>query len=210
MRIKFALLALTSAVAACTTTTGPDNLARGLDPVNVPVITRSDFALDLAAPDGALAATEAARLNAWFASLGLGYGDSVHIDGAYADSARADVAQIAGEYGMLVNAGAPVTANAVAPGSVRVIVSRTRASVPGCPNWSRPAQPNYENQTMSNFGCGVNANIAAMVADPQDLVFGREGSGVGDAATAAKAIGSYRSQKPTGQSGLQAVNTKGN
>ena len=32
---------------------------------------------------------------------------------------------------------------------------------------------------MSNFGCAVNGNLAAMVANPSDLVHGREGSGVG-------------------------------
>ena len=64
---------------------------------------------------------------------------------------------------MILQPGAPVTAGAVAPGSVRVIVSRTRAEVPGCPNWSQPSQPNYNNQTMSNFGCGVNSNLAMTV-----------------------------------------------
>lgn len=210
MRTKFAPLLLTVALAACATPPGVDTSARGLAAVNQPVVSRSDFAFDLAAPDGSLSASEAARLDAWFASLGLGYGDSVHVEGAYADAARADVARIAGQYGMLISAGAPITAGAVPQGAVRVIVSRTRASVPGCPNWSRPALPNYENETMSNFGCGVNSNIAAMVADPQDLVYGREGDGVGDAAATSKAIRTYRSAKPTGEGGLQAVSTKGN
>ena len=108
----------------------------------------------------------------------------------------------------LVSDGAPVTAGAVAPGSVRVVVSRTRASVPGCPNWSVPAQPNYNNRLMSNFGCGVNSNLAAMVANPEDLLHGREGSGMGDAITSSKAVGYYWSAPPTGQEGLQDISTK--
>jgi pilus assembly protein CpaD len=71
---------------------------------------------------------------------------------------------------MMVSSGAPVTIGALQDGTVRVVVSRTRASVPGCPNWSDPAQPNYQNRMMSNFGCGVNSNLAAMVANPTDLV----------------------------------------
>ena len=181
---------------------------RGLEAVNVPVVARSDYVFDAAAPDGSLAPYEAARLNAWFAGLDLGYGDTIYVDGPFAEGARADVAQVAGNYGLMVANGAPVTAGAVAPGTVRVIVSRMRASVPGCPNWSLPAQPNSQNRTTSNYGCAVNANLAAMVADPQDLVHGREGTGVGDALTSAKAVGAYRRAEPTGNKGLQDVSTK--
>jgi len=181
---------------------------RGLEAVNVPVVTRSDYVFDAAAPDGSLAPYEAARLNAWFAGLDLGYGDSIYVDGPFAPGARSDVAQVAGNYGLMVADGAPVTAGAVGPGMVRVIVSRTRASVPGCPNWSTSSHPNSQNRAMPNFGCAVNGNIAAMVADPQDLVHGREGSSVGDALTSAKAVGAYRRAEPTGKNGLQDVNTK--
>lgn len=180
---------------------------RGLESVNVPVVSRSDYVFDAAAPDGSLAPYEASRLNAWFAGLGLGYGDTIYVDGPFAEGARSDVAQIAGNYGLMVAHGAPVTAGPVGPGSVRVIVSRTRASVPNCPNWSVVSQPNSQNRAMSNFGCAVNSNLAAMVADPQDLVHGREGTGVGDALTSAKAVGAYRRAEPTGKQGLQDVNT---
>jgi pilus assembly protein CpaD len=61
---------------------------------------------------------------------------------------------------------------------------------------------------MSTFGCAVNSNLAAMVANPQDLVYGREGSGVGDSLTTSKAIGSYRKAEPTGTKGLQDISTK--
>jgi pilus assembly protein CpaD len=61
---------------------------------------------------------------------------------------------------------------------------------------------------MSNFGCALNSNLAAMVANPEDLVHGREGSGVGDALTSAKAVGIYRKSEPTGSKGLQDVDTK--
>jgi pilus assembly protein CpaD len=63
---------------------------------------------------------------------------------------------------------------------------------------------------MSNFGCAVNSNIAAMVANPEDLLHGREGTGVGDTTTAAKAVQFYRSAPPTGSKGLQDVSPKGN
>lgn len=207
MRIKLTLLALVSATAGCSHT--PNDLPdRGVEAVNVPVVARTDFVFDAAAPDGSLLPGEAARLNAWFAGLDLGYGDSIYVDGPFAGAARSDVARVAGNYGLMVAASAPVTTGAVPPGMVRVIVSRTRASVPGCPNWSVPAQPNYNNRTMSNFGCSVNGNLAAMVANPEDLIHGREGSGLGDTRTAVKAVDTYRKAEPTGTKGLQETTTK--
>jgi pilus assembly protein CpaD len=47
-----------------------------------------------------------------------------------------------------------------------------------------------------------------MVANPEDLIHGREGSGVPDAATAARAINVYRTTPPTGTGGLKEINTK--
>ena len=196
-----------------TTLTGPalaagDDPSRGLESVNVPVVTRSDYMFDAAAPDGSLPSSEQARLDAWFRGLDLSYGDAIFVDGSYADAARSDVARVASRYGMLVSNGSPIVQGMVAQGSVRVVVSRTRASVPNCPNWSVKSQPNFANHSMSNFGCGVNANLAAMIADPNDLVWGREGTGIGDADTASRAIRSYRNAKPTGENGLLDVTTK--
>jgi pilus assembly protein CpaD len=205
MRSKLLLIALCSSIAACTT---PDMPGQGVAATNVPVVTSADYVFDADAPDGSLAPGQAERLNGWFQGLGLGYGDTVYVDGVYADAARGQVASIAGQYGMLVTAGAPVTAGVVRPGTVRVVVSRRRAEVPGCPDWDRPSQPNFNNQSMANFGCGVNSNIAAMIANPEDLIHGREGTGVGDTATAAKAIELYRATPPSGSKGLQSV-TKG-
>ncbi len=207
MRTSIAIVLLASAVAGCKTTT-VDQPTRGMAAVNAPVVTRSDFAMDVAAPDGTLPASEEARLDGWFRGLGLGYGDTIYVDGDSSGSARAEVARIAGRYGLMVNAGAPVTTGAIQPGTIRVVVSRTRAQVAGCPNWDRPAAPDYDNQQMPNFGCAVNGNLTAMVADPQDLIYGREGGSVVDAATASKAVNSYRSAAPTGNKGLQDINTK--
>jgi pilus assembly protein CpaD len=206
MRSKLLLIALCSSIAACNTPDLPD---KGVAAVHVPVVTSADYVFDAAAPDGTLAPGQADRLNGWFQGLGLGYGDTVYVDGSYADVARNQVAAIAGQYGMLVSAGAPVTNGMVVPGTVRVVVSRRRAVVPGCPDWSVPSQPNYDNRNMANFGCGVNSNLAAMVANPEDLLRGREGTGLGDATASAKAVQFYRSAPPTGAKGLQSITTKG-
>ena len=127
------LLGLVSALAVPAAARTTDRPAKGLASVNVPIVTRADYALDLAAPDGAIAAQEAARLDGWFRSMQLGYGDRVFVDSPLGYIARDDVARIAGQYGMLVSLGAPMTAGPVPQGMVRVVVTRTSASV-GC--WS--------------------------------------------------------------------------
>lgn len=208
MRSKLALLALGSVLAGCVAG-APAKPDRGMAAVNIPVVTTAEYVFDAAAPGGSLAPGEGERLNAWFQNLGVGYGDSIYVEGD-AGRARAQVAEIVGRYGLLVQAGAPVTAGAVAPDSVRVVVNRRRAVVPNCPNWDRGDQPNYENRSFPGLGCAVNSNYAAMVADPVDLIHGREGSGVSSPETVSKSVESYRKKAPTGNGALQAVNTKGN
>jgi pilus assembly protein CpaD len=186
-----------------------DRPAKGVASVNVPVVTRADYAIDLSAPDGSVGPVEAARLDGWFRSMELGYGDQVFVDGPLGYAARDDIARVAGQYGMLVSLGAPMTAGAVPQGVVRVVVARTTASVPNCPNWSKRSTPNFDDASMSNYGCAINSNMAAMIANPQDLIYGREGSGVGDTFTSSRAVDQYRKAIPTGQQGLKDISTKG-
>ena len=209
MRSKIILTAFTASLAACTTpnqTASPD---RGVESVNVPVVTGADYAFDAAAPGGALSASDVARLSGWFQGLNLGYGDNIYVDGGYAPAARAQVAAAASRFGMLVSAGAPITPGMVRPGSIRVVVVRRRAEVPNCPNWSRPAAPDFANRSMPNYGCAVNSNLAAMIADPEDLVHGRESVAVTDTTAATRAVDLYRSKPLTGQGALQSVSPKG-
>jgi len=198
MRSKLVLIALGTALAGCSTTGARDLPDRGVAPANVPVVTTTNYVIDVAAPGGTLAPREAERLDAWFQTLGLGYGDTIYIDGNYAPGAQREVANVAGQYGMFVAHGSPITVGAVGPDSIRVVVARHTAEVPGCPNWRTAAQPNFENRSLSNLGCGVNANLAMQVANPQDLVYGREGPSAIDASTGAKAILLYRSWPLTG------------
>jgi pilus assembly protein CpaD len=202
MRSKIILLALCSAVAGCNT---PDLADKGVAAVNVPVVSTTDYVFDAAAPDGALAPGEMDRLSGWFQGLGLTYGDAIYVDGANTDAARGQVAAVAGQYGMMVTPSAPVTSGEVRPGAVRVIVSRRTASVPNCPNWSLPSQPNYDNRNMSNFGCGVNSNLAMQVANPEDLVHGQQGPVAVDALAGSKAIMLYRNWPLTGTTAGQGM-----
>ncbi len=197
-------VAVTAVPAAAQRYAGPIN--RGLDSVNQPVVVRNDYTLDLQSRGNGLSPVERGRLAAWFDSLGLGYGDRVSVDDPLAgDGTRRDVARVAADYGLLLAYGAPVTVGRVEPGTVRVIVSRSSASVPGCPHWQGRGGT---NSTSPNYGCATNSNLAAMIADPSDLVLGQAGSGTGDAATAAKAIKVYRDTAPSGTKGLTVTTTQ--
>lgn len=195
--LSSAALALT--LAGCMGTSN-----RGMESVHQPVVQRADYAIDLAAGGSGLAPGETARLTGWFDAMRLGYGDRVSVDdpAGRAYGARAEVSGVVAGYGLLLADEAPVTTGIVAPGTVRVVVSRAQAAVPGCPDWSRDSARNFDANTSSNHGCAINSNLAAMVADPADLVRGRSGSGVNDPAVSSKAIESFRKGPTTGAQGL--------
>jgi pilus assembly protein CpaD len=174
-----------------------------------PVVERNNYTIDLATSAGGLAVTEQQRLAEWFEIMDLGYGDRVAIDGAIPnDAVRDDVSAIAARHGLLIAEGAPVTEGYVDPGNVRVVVTRSRAFVPGCPDWSDKLASNMSNSTSDGYGCAVNANIAAMVADPQHLLHGAEGSGETVVMSSTKAIQTYREQEPTGKDGLPTISSQ--
>jgi pilus assembly protein CpaD len=181
---------------------------RSLDSVKQPVIDRSNYSLDVDAPGGGLSISEQRRLDGWFAAMDLSYGDRISIDDPLASvETRQNVAEIAGRYGLLLSEGAPVTGGLVGPGKARVVITRSKASVPGCPDWEGRAGYNFNNATHDGFGCAVNGNIAAMVADPEHLIHGATGTGETVIMTSNKAIASYREQPPTGKDGLKATSS---
>lgn len=196
MRTIFASAGLLLALGGCG---GTQN--RGLESVHQPVVERADYALDLQTAGNRLASGEQARLAGWLDAMRLGYGDRVTVDdptGA-APGARAEVAGVVAGYGLLIGDQPPVTPAPVAPGAVRVVVSRARASVPGCPDWSRDVTQNSDNHTSSTHGCAINSNLAAMMADPVDLVRGRDGESAVDPALAGRGVRAYRSKLEGGK-----------
>lgn len=182
---------------------------RGLESLNQPVVERTNYAFDVSAGAGGLTIPEQQRLAAWFESMDLRYGDRVSIDDPMMSGAtRNAIAKLAARHGILVSEGAPVTSGFVEPGNARVVITRTSASVPNCPNWSDGSDANFNNATHANYGCAINSNIAAMVANPEDLITGQKGSGETVVSTGSKAIASYRKQSPTGEGGLKQTSSE--
>ena len=169
---------------------------------------------DVASRDDGLPAGEQARLAAWFDSLGLGYGDHVTIDEpvGYASARPArDIAKVAAEYGLLRRRGR--RADDRGPGSARASsasspAART-ASVPGCPEWSDPGIES-PTRTGTNYGCAMNSNLAAMIANPDDLILGREAVGQRrPRSSPAARSASIARHRPTGQQPLPTNSTTG-
>lgn len=180
---------------------------RGLESVHQPVVSRTDYVLDLGTTGGALANGERQRLAGWMTSMQLGFGDQVAIDDpAYeARTARDQVAGVVASFGLLLGDTPPVTNAPVTAGTIRVVVSRARATVPGCPDWSRDESHEFDSNTSSNHGCAINGNLAAMIARPEDLVRGRNDSTATVSTVSVvsgKAIDAYRKAAPTGGNGL--------
>ncbi|OYX46252.1 MAG: pilus assembly protein CpaD [Sphingomonadales bacterium 32-64-22] len=201
-------LALTLGLSLSACAGEPTN--RSLDSIKQPVVERSNYTFDVNAGAGGLAISEQQRLSEWFKAMELGYGDRVSIDDPLASTAtREKIAEIAARFGILVSDGAPVTEGVVTPGMARIVVTRSRASVPGCPDWGGRSTTNFNNGTNDGFGCAVNSNIAAMVADPEHLIHGAKGTGETVIMTSNKAIATYREKKPTGQGGLTTNTTSG-
>lgn len=181
---------------------------RSVDSVNQPVVARQNFMLDVATGPGGLSVPEQARLAGWFEALDLRYGDRVAIDDPMKNPATADaIGRLAGRYGLLVSAGAPVTPGHVDAGMVRVVITRSTASVPGCPNWQGKSDATWNNATSNNYGCAINSNLAAMVADPEHLLTGASGSGETVIMRSDKALDLYRTQQPTGARALKSTGT---
>jgi pilus assembly protein CpaD len=180
---------------------GCGTLNRGVDTVYQPVVSRTDYVFDVQTSPSGLAAGEADRVAGWLSSMRLRYGDHVAVDDPNGSGSHAQVAAIASRYGILLDSRAPITSAPLAAGMARVVVSRTAARVPGCPDFTRTGTDDFEGSTTSNYGCATQANFAAMVADPLDLVRGQPGTETFDSKTSGRAIDLYRKATPTGGGG---------
>ena len=145
--------------------------------VHQPVVERSTVALDVTTDAGGLPVAEQRRVAEWFEAMDLRYGDKVSVEDPFdREETRHAVADVAGRYGLLLSDGAPVATGELQPGQARVVITRSRASVPGCPDWSAKSDATFNNGISPGYGCANNGNIAAMVANPEDLIKGQKGS----------------------------------
>jgi pilus assembly protein CpaD len=178
MKSKVILIATLAGVLSGCSTLGATGANTSMYSTNQPVVKRTNYAIDVNL-DGmnSVPAAESKRVSEWFDVLKLGFGDRIAVDfGEYGASKAVseEVARLASLHGLTMTDAAPATPGAVVPGTARIVVTRSDASVPNCPNWSKTTESNYNSSNHPDYGCAINSNLAAMVADPEDLVRGRE------------------------------------
>ena len=76
-----------------------------------------------------------------------------------------------------------------------------------CGNWSEDASDTAANLPRPDFGCSVQHNVAAMVADPRDLVAPR-GMDPGDATRRQAVVGTYEKAQSTASQKAQDQSAK--
>jgi pilus assembly protein CpaD len=206
---NLAMLALVGTLAACGS--GGANSNRSLDSVHQPVVSNELYSFDVATVGGDLPPSEQGKLDGWLDAMGVAYGDRIAIEDPSLYGKGAATAQIRSmveRRGLLVSEAVPVTSGAVASGNLRVTITRATARVPGCPNWDTKSSSTDKNATSSNYGCATNSNLAAMVADPNDLIKGA-GSDRPDPSAATKPIRVFRERPPSGAGELKEAATSG-
>jgi pilus assembly protein CpaD len=208
-----AIAAFGLGAGGCAFNQGPITAANNptVNSVHQPIVQRTDYVLDLRASGDALDEAELQRLEVWLDSIDAGYGDRLAVDephGYFGAQARDAIARVAENRGLDFTDGAPILNGSVEPGTIRVIATRTTASVPGCPDWSEPGIV-ATTSTTSNYGCANNSNLAAMVANPEDLVLGQDGTANGSGTTASRAVRAYRTRQPSGSQALPSTSSGG-
>lgn len=69
---------------------------------------------------------------------------------------------------------APDSVIAAPADQVTISIARYVVVTPQCPDWRKPSEDDPSNTPSSNLGCATETNLGLMVADPRDLVVGKD------------------------------------
>jgi pilus assembly protein CpaD len=203
------LLALSA--AACATPRSVEMQKSVATEADLHEIAVSQSGARLEVPISAANATVAPELGAQIDEFGSSYravGHGPLLVSTPTGSGDADAAaRIAQAVRMqLVDKGVPYAAiaggtyDAGGRASAPIVLSYTRyeAAAPNCqPVWKENLANTFDNRVSDNFGCSINANLAAMIADPADLQVARA-IDPRDAARRDVVMGKYREGDPSG------------
>ena len=144
-----------------------------------------------------LSADEQRRLAEYLDRSGIGIYDEISL--AVADDSGARDSNLAARRQAAVAAylrtrhlkSAPDQTTGAPVDHVTVVVGRYIVVPPNCPDWRKPSSGDPQNTVSSNLGCATVTNLGLMVADPRDLIAGKEPTG-SDAVNNSYAIQRYR------------------
>ena len=202
---NFMRIASLFAVLAAGSCAAPTNSNDGLfdDPVvNHPIQVQPTYhtlKVSFSAPDAGLMPEDAQHFDAFVADFMQHGNGSISISAPAGADADAAITYF-GE--RLANAGVPrdrilVGTRAGGDGKVELGYIGYAATTASCGDWSSNEGDTAANRVSANFGCSVQQNIAAQVADPRDLI-APQPLGPGDASRRAVDYDNYKNGKPTG------------
>lgn len=206
-KIAVGAMALLASACATKTATVEDNYATIADRHKIAVAEAAErLELAVAAGDTALSAEEAAGVET-FARLYVRQGHGAVVMSTPTGSANAEAAKLIAQDVRLRLASSGVPFAAIAGSTydgaektdAPLILSFTRfnAEGPTCePLWSQDLAHSPDNQPWNSFGCAQQANLAAMVSDPADLL-GPRAEDPRDAARRARVLEAYRQGQQT-------------
>jgi len=128
----------------------------------------------------ALSPAEQKRLAEFVANEDIGHYDEITLasgNGADAKSAglaARRAASVAAYLRGLHLKSAPDGVLAAPVDQVTISIARYVVVTPQCPDWRKPSEDDPGNTPSSNLGCANETNLGLMVADPRDLVVGKD------------------------------------
>ncbi len=168
--------------------------------------TSQEYRLAAAPGDVSLAPTESGELSA-LANNYLRYGHGALVLSAPAGGANEASAQVLSDQARRFLVAAGISHAAIASSTydatgtteepVVVSFSRFEARAPECaPLWEQDLGHQSNNQAWESFGCAMQANLAAMVEDPSDLLRPRDAT-PRDSGRRTTVFEAYREGQPT-------------
>ncbi len=169
------------------------------NPIQVTLV-REGHALHFAPAAAIPDRMETASLNSFLATGGAAPGDTILIERTPPSTLKGNTLEVRREATLvaaLTRQGLRPSVSytpSLVPGDMSLTLERYVASAPNCPNWSKKPGNDFGNTLHSDFGCATATNLAAMVADPRDLIVGQTmGPVVGDPGSAP--VHAYRTGK---------------
>lgn len=207
-RLPMLLVGL-SVLGACASVPAPQTppTASAADRHRITVATAaSRLEVPVAAGASALGAEGRARVHAFAASY-LRYGHGALVlstpngsgNAASAEAVGADARRVLIEAGVSYAAVAGASYDASGDTDAPVVLSFTRyeAHAPECaPLWQQDLGHQSNNQAWESFGCATQANLAALVEDPADLLYPR-GEDPRDSGRRTTVMNAYREGEST-------------
>lgn len=204
--MSYLRLVAVAAVMLAGSCAAPINDGTGLSSdgaVNHPITVEPHFQtikLSFSAPDAGLMPDDAERLDTFVAAY-LEHGDgAISITAPSGPDAAATISYFGEKLASLgvVRSHIVVGTREAAHGDMRVEIGYVgfSAYTAPCGDWSESLADTSANATAANFGCAVQQNIAAQVADPRDLIAPRPMSDA-DATRRNTVLGEYEKGKVT-------------